>query len=519
MVVYILTSFYLSGRAMRLSTIADYLWGHKARIHYLMLASILLLFTFLGGREIWTQEHRWADIVSGMFFRNDFLHPYLGSADYYDKPLLSYWLIVFFSWVMKGLSTWTLRLPSALAGLLAVWSLYRLGRKIKDNSMGLLSGWLLLTTFYFVFWARTSSADMLNLAGSLFAISWYFDRREHAGFFDYSVFFIIIALTSLCKGLVGAIVPLIAVFIDIVMQKSWRQHFRLSLILSVIPGILVYLTPFIASAYYGNDSYGQNGLYLVYRENILRYFQPFDHQGPIYTYLIYLPVYLLPSIALFIPALFSLKSRWKNMSVDSKWIVATLAGLFLFFSLSGSRRSYYVLPMIPFAILLTSDWILSVSNLVAKKQRWTAGFITATFIILFAGIDLIPEWYYGELGVGRFASSLKVEANKIRPWEQWNVVVLDAESKLNFYLQLPPTVIRYHIKGSERHILLDENRLLSLWPSLNERQKNTIYLTRKLYEPILKNILVDCRKFEIKYSKIPFFEKDDMDTPIAYLSM
>ena len=34
----------------------------------------------------------------------------------------------------------------------------------------------------------------------------------------------------------------------------------------------------------------------------LRYFQPFDHQGPIYTYFIYLPVYLLPWVVFFIPA-------------------------------------------------------------------------------------------------------------------------------------------------------------------------------------------------------------------------
>lgn len=502
---------------MRLSTAADYLWGSKAKVSYLLLASILLLFTFLGGREIWTQEHRWADIVSGMFFRNDFLHPYLGNTNYYDKPLLSYWLIALLAKINNGLTTWTLRLPSALAGLLTIWSIYRLGKKLKDKQLGLLSGWLLLTTFYFVFWARTSSADMLNLAGSLFAISWYFDKRETAGFFDYAIFFLILALTSLCKGLVGFIVPLIAVFMDIVLQKSWKQHLRLPLFLAIIPAVIVYLLPFVASAYFSSESYGENGLYLVYRENILRYFKPFDHQGAIYTYFIYLPVYLLPSIVLFFPALFSIKSRWKTMSTNSKWIVVSLAALFLFFTLSGSRRSYYVLPMVPFAILLTADWILTDSATFVKKQVWSAAIILVSFVVLFAGVDLIPQWYYSHFGVERFAEALKVDAAKIKPWNQWNVVILDAESKLNFYLQLSPNVTKYHIKGSARNDSLTEAQLMTLWPVLKNKPKNTIFITRKLYAPSLQNILTDYRVFEIKYPNIQFLEKSDLDTPVAYI--
>ncbi len=44
---------------------------------------------------------------------------------------------------------------------------------------------------------------MLNLAGSLFAVAWYMEKRDRATFFDYMIFFIALALTSLCKGLVS----------------------------------------------------------------------------------------------------------------------------------------------------------------------------------------------------------------------------------------------------------------------------------------------------------------------------
>ncbi len=497
--------------------LADSLWGHKARFSYLFIASIVLLFTLLGGREIWTQEHRWADIVSGMFYRHDFLHPYLGETDYYDKPLLSYWLIALFAKLSHALTTWALRLPSALAGLLAIWSIYRLGTALKNKQLGLLAGWLLLTTFYFVFWARTSSADMLNLAGSLFAVSWYMDHRNQPSFFAYAVFFLILACTSLCKGLVGAIVPLIAVAIDIQLQQSWKRHLRLSLLLAALPAIVIYLLPFWASSYVGGESYGENGLYLVYRENILRYFEPFDHQGPLYTYFLYLPLYLFPSVIFFMPAVFALASRWKSMSIDSKWIAYTLLLLFLFFTLSGSRRSYYVLPMVPFAILLTTDWLLSKTTILAKREMWASCLIVISFILLFAAIDVMPTWYYSQFGVNRFAVALKKEASKVKPWDTWHVVLLDAESKLNFYLQLPPDTKQYHIKGDQRR-LQSADMLQQAWPILENKPSHTIFISRKLYASALQRYFMGYRKVALPAQKSwPFMKKQDM--PIAYIPM
>ncbi|MBV9576375.1 MAG: glycosyltransferase family 39 protein [Gammaproteobacteria bacterium] len=500
---------------MQLS-IADKLWGTKARTSYLILAAIVLLFTFLGAREIWTQEHRWADIVSGMFYRHDFFHPYLGENQYYDKPLLSYWLISFITQLTGILSTWSLRLPSALAGLLAIWSIYQLGVQLKDKSLGLLSGWLLLTTFYFIFWARTSSADMLNLAGSLFAIAWYMSKRESAHFFDYAIFFMIIALTCLCKGLVGAIVPLLAVLVDIILQKSWKQHCRLSLLLAFMPALFIYLLPFWLSSYFGGKAYGESGLYLVYRENVLRYFQPFDHEGPIYTYLIYLPVYLLPWTLFFVPALLSLYQRWKSMSLNAKWIVWTVFILFLFFTLSGSRRSYYILPVVPFAILLTADWILSYKKSPQKLYAWTAGIVLASFVLIFVTLDLAPAWYYSLCGTNRFAALLKQEAEKIQPWKNFNVVLLDAESKLNFYLQLPPDTKNYQIKGTKR-TQQTQAMLAQTWPILQKKPANTIFITRKLYEPELKIFFIGYHVVALEPINISFLRNDDMNASVAFI--
>jgi len=500
---------------MVMKAISDRLWGSRAKLSYLMIASMLVLFTMLGGREIWTQEHRWADIVSGMFYRHDFLHPYLGNNNYYDKPLLSYWLIAIIAKLYGGLTAWSLRLPSALAGLLAIWSTYSLGTTLKNKQLGFLSAWLLLTTFYFVFWARTSSADMLNLAGSVFAVAWYMKKRYQAGYFDYSVFFLIIAVSSLCKGLVGAIVPCIAVLCDVALQKSWRQHLRLPLFLSLIPALIIYLLPFMASSYMGGGSYSESGLYLVYRENILRYFQPFDHQGPIYTYFIYLPVYLLPWTIFFIPALFSLKSRWRTMTTNQKWIVWTTLSLFVFFTASGSRRSYYVLPLVPFAILLTADWMLS-GTFIKTMQRLYARMIIIFLTLLFLLFGVAQAWYYSQYGINRFAQELKQQAEMTMPWQHWQVVMLDAESKLNFYLQLPPNANTYDIQGER--VPQSSAQLAKAWPIVQDKPEHTIFITRKLYAAALEPFFSGYERVELPaFSAWPFIDANVNDEPVAFV--
>ena len=407
-------------------------------------------------------------------------------------------------------------MPSALAGLLAVWSIYRLGTKIKDTQLGLLSGWMLLTTFYFVFWARTSSADMLNLVGTLFAVSWYFEKRAQPRFFNYAVFFMILALTSLCKGLVGAIVPLIAVVIDIVLQKSWRRHLCWSFVLGMIPALIVYLIPFWASSHFGGETYGQSGLYLVYRENILRYFQPFDHQGPVYTYFVFLPIYLLPWTLFFIPALVALKQRWRSLNADTRWLAWTLLCVFLFFTISGSRRSYYVLPLVPFALLFTADWIMSKSK--TAVQCWTAWLVIVSYLFLFVALDAAPSWYYAHCGVQPFAVLLKSEAEKEKPWNAWHVVMLDAESKLIFYLHLPPTTKNYGNHVNREGQNQNSESLARAWPILHNQPADTIFITRKSYVPALRGFFPGYQLVEMQSDcHIPFMINRDVNAPVAFI--
>lgn len=498
---------------MTLSTLMDRLWGPQAKVKSLLIASILLLFLFLGARDLWTQEHRWADIVAGMFYRHDFLHPYLGQNFYYDKPLLSYWLIALIAKLSGSLTTWALRLPTAVFGLMTIFSVYWLGCNLKDKRLGLLAGWLLLTTFYFIFWSRVSITDILNLGGSTLAIAWYIARRHEASLIDYAIFFLIIAVTSLFKGLVGAIIPCMAVTIDILLQKSWRHHLKIGLILSLLPAALIYLFPFWASSHYSVPGYGENGLYLVYQENFLRYFQPFDHIDPFYTYFIALPVLLLPWTIFFIPALITVPWRFNKMSLNSRWIVLTFCCIFLFFTLSGSRRSYYIFPAVPFAILLTADWILMGGY---KKQLYSALLVVASFITILLSIDIIPAWYYHIYGIQPFAEQLLKNVPANTSFTKQNVVLLDPDSKLYFYLNLPPDIKYYRVNGDRD--AQTEASLLQVWPLLNDKPANAIYITRKHYADLLAKHFKGYHIVAMpSAAAVPFAKHGDLNSLVAFI--
>lgn len=502
---------------MKSQTLSQAFWGQHAKMRYLYLAAAILFFTSLGARELWTQEHRWADILTTMFQSRDFLHPYLDGQPYYDKPLLSYWLMAILSYVLGGVNTLALRLPSALAGVLALWSLVQIGTFIKDRSLGLLAGWLFITTYYILFWGRVSSADMLNVAGILFATAWYLAHRESHRFFDYFIFFLTLALTSLCKGLSGAVVPVIAVLVDVILHKNWRSHLRLTLVYALISAMLIYFLPFWASSHFGGSQYAENGLYLVYRENILRYFQPFDHQGPIYTYLIYLPIYLLPWTVFFIPALIALPSRIKHgLKVNQRWLNWTFLLVFLFFTLSGSRRSYYVLPMVPFALLFTADWVLSHSR--PRLQRWLAGLVIGVSVLLWALLDIMPAWYALNYGLPRFKDDVKSVATRQMPWEKWNIVLLDAETKVNFYFNLAPATKNDAVIGERT--AQTRASLLARFPEIQHLSPNTIYITRAIYMRELMPYFEHYRLVMLPVSPFAdWFKHDSESTPIAFIPL
>jgi len=338
----------------------------KLPILIFWVAAFVLLFWGLGQKALWGSEDRWAEVVREMLLTGDYFHPKINGVEYFDKPLLSYWFIIIVQAITGRLNELSIRLPSAIAGLLVLWGTLRIGRQLWSEEVGRTAGWLLLTSYALLFWARIAEADMLNLAAIILAVSWYWQRREQPVFLTYLVFYLICFTGAHTKGLAAVIVPVLALLPDLLRESRWKTHLNRGNFLALLVGGILYIIPFII-ANSTNNGYQSSGLYLVFHENILRYFQAFDHKEPFYVYFIHVPTLLLPWAPLFFGALCSGRELLATGDKKTRWLVETIIVIFVFFSLSGSRRNYYILPIIPFCALYISVFLQRSKNKKLKR--------------------------------------------------------------------------------------------------------------------------------------------------------
>ena len=352
--------------------------------------AIVLLFLNLGVKGISGSEARWTGIVREMFLSGNFVQPTINFELYFDKPIVSYWFIALFAFFNKGVATELVaRIPSALAALAALWATRVIAFRLWSREVAVTASWIFLTIYSLAFWGRLAEADMLNMAFGTLAIAWYIVKRDKTDVFSYFVFGALCAIGGQTKGLSAIAIPVLVVLTDLIVNNTWKRHLNWRLFAAGFLSLLVYFLPFFLVATKSNETF-MNGLYLVFRENITRFFDPFDHKGPWYDYFKYLPQLFTPWTPFLVLAFAWACKEWKRLSGDERWLLVSNIVIFTVFSLSGSKRVYYILPILPFCALLTALYLCRKENgfweqikvILLKVYEWV--FFIAGFILLAA---------------------------------------------------------------------------------------------------------------------------------------
>ncbi|MBQ7207179.1 MAG: glycosyltransferase family 39 protein [Lentisphaeria bacterium] len=338
---------------------------------FFWLFAVTALFMFLGRNALWASEDRWAEITREMIVTGDYLHPAINWRIYFDKPQLSYWFIV--PWAhLFGLTEFSVRIPSALAALAGLFGTIRLAERFFGRESALLGGWMLLSCYGFLFWGRTAAADMANMAAGVLAVAWFCYAEEKPVFWKYLVFYLIAFGGALTKGLPAVAVPAAMLLPHLLNHGRWLKHLNISNFCALIIGAAVYLAPFLtascippAEGLLPPEGEVLTGLELVWKENIVRAFNAFDHKDPFYSYLYNLPRLLLPWSPFFAAALIASAAAWKRLSGPCRELLIGIGLVFLMFSCSSSRRWYYILPLAPFCMIFTAAAICR-----CGEKRW-----------------------------------------------------------------------------------------------------------------------------------------------------
>ncbi len=352
--------------------------------------AVVALFMFLGHNALWASEDRWAEIVREMMLTGDFLHPSINWRVYFDKPLLTYWLVLPFAYLTGGVDEFVVRTPSALAGLAGLYGTMLLGKKLFSARVALLGCWMLLTGYGFLFWARAAAADVANLSAIILAAAFFYQVEEKAGFRKYFFFYLICFAGAWAKGLPALVMPFVVIAPHLLMKKRWKKHLKASNFLAFFLAAGIYFLPFYLASVIPltppqlAQNNGLSGLELVWRENIVRVFQPFDHKDPFYSYLYNLPRILAPWTLLIGVGIAGMIRNWKKLpSATRELMIGTLL-IFLLFSASGSRRWYYILPLMPFCALLGAEGLAAAAGI----DRWNRCAVTVMRYVIIVAASL-----------------------------------------------------------------------------------------------------------------------------------
>ena len=372
------------------------------------IALFILVFQ-LGVNQLWASEDRWAEVAREMLMTGDWFHPAINGEVYFDKPLLSYWPIVLLAKITGILNEFIIRLPSALSALIALYATIKFATKIWGRAVGITSGWLLLCGYGFIFQGRLAAADMMNMTAVILAVLWFFQTKEKGGFWSYLLFWVICFGGALTKGLSALALPPILVIIYLLLDGTWKKHLKISHGVAFLIGLGIFLSTFLISARlplpagFNTANSGLTGLELVWRENIVRVFKPFDHNDePFFIYLFHVPKIMAPwSVLLFI-AIAAVSTKWKKLDLNTRWLLLVNLVIFLMFSASGSRRWYYILPIVPFLTILIAEYIAGSGEYKwrdwwAKVHRWVLIVLTGIAVLAipiapyFLKLDFLPD--------------------------------------------------------------------------------------------------------------------------------
>ncbi len=359
------------------------------------LSGGLVFFFNLGLCELGRAEGRIAEVVREMLLRGDYLHPTCLFMPYVTKPIIPYWFVIGIYKARGILDEFTLRLPVALSVILSALSTYFLAKRLFGLKIALASALIFLTSYGVITWGKIAAPDMLNVFFIILSVTLYWFIREQEKPFWYFLLGVLIALSGHMKGLVGVVIPLLLIVIDVIYKRRFSIFFRPKIIGPFLFGLLFYFIPFFLSSMTGPNQ-GYNWITMALHESLTRAIRPFDHRGSPFMYLEFLPIWMLPWTPLFLSSIFIFLKGLKGLPYEAKWLGVSILAIFLLFTVAGSRRSYYILPILPFCAIFTG--MLFDSSLPFKESLVKRAIGLQGAFFLFFALSLCLLASYGLIG-------------------------------------------------------------------------------------------------------------------------
>ncbi|MEK7467648.1 MAG: glycosyltransferase family 39 protein [Planctomycetota bacterium] len=329
----------------------------------LLLLGCIPLFIALGQLQCWGSEGRTLGIALSMRTKGAWLTPDLYGEFWGFRPLLYFWCVAVSSFFTGGVSELAGRLPAALSGAATVLLTGHLAARLLGRRAAVPAGWVLVTAYSWWLWSRTAAMDTMNVAFATAAIAVYVESIRGFRPWHAFAFAALIGLGSQAKGIPAIILPCAVGFCDALLHRRRDILRSWPWLAAAVPlaGALFAMS-FLMSFSQRHDW----SLFKVwYVENIQRIYDPYDHKNnPVLYYFYSLPALFMPW-GLAIPGAAAFAARTWKSDRGRRFAATAAAVVFLMFTASASRRSYYILPVFPWCALL----VAAMFDEVARKRE------------------------------------------------------------------------------------------------------------------------------------------------------
>ncbi len=336
----------------------EYLLHHKKFIFAIFVLAIFYLYlAHLGSYHLMDpDEGRYHEIPREMLLSGNFLTPHLNGVEYFEKPILQYWLTAFMMSVF-GITEFAGRIVPALSAIgciaLAGW----LGTMMFTRRVGLLAAAILATSCLNLVVASINILDMtltLFMTGCMVFFH-AFERYDNKKWL--LAFYVAMGLGVLTKGLVAIILPFGIIFWYALLTKRPRLFLKLF----YLPGIILFLIVTVPWFYLVCQANHDFFYFFFIREHFLRFTTKMhDRFQPWWFFIPFVIIGMMPWTG-FLLSLFSKKGVIRQTTsqrnrYDIIYLLLWFFIIFIFYSISDSKLVPYIMPCwMPLTLLIAAS--------------------------------------------------------------------------------------------------------------------------------------------------------------------
>ena len=364
---------------------------------------------------------RYADMAIAIHEEGRWAQFMLQSRDYHGGPPLLLWLAAL-SFELFGVSVVAYKLPTLFFSALAIYSTVQLGALLYNETVGRLAGVILASAFAFLFVNNAASMDALLIGAVIFSTRHLFifvtDEHKLSARAHLVVGGAGLALGLAARGLIGVVLPLLAVFLYLVYRLEWRRIFDPFWL--VLPlSALLFASP-VLYAYHAQ--FGIDGLM-----DLVQWLQSAEYSvrlpdGESRDWFFYYYTYLWAFLPWSGIALWSLATGARRLTNDRYWpraqgyavTMGVIAFVFILLLSARFNLMHYVSVLLPFFALLLAGWLPArLRHPVCRRRLWQVQYVVLALMLnaalVFNGwMFPLRDWIFGVVAVALFAFGIWV---------------------------------------------------------------------------------------------------------------